>query len=206
MDDGRHDGMRLPISGLVALALASFLLALACILFTREFGRVAAVWPSNALAVAVLLRRPLREWPGYAAAAILGCLSANLVVGDDPATASALAACNGLEILICSAIAWRFAGEPTDLTRSRHLLGFCIAAAIATAVSGVAASIVLAVSGHLPLWRTFLQWYVVDVLGLLIVTPALIGAVSGHRSLWALILSREAVGPSLALIDRKSVV
>ncbi len=46
----------------VGLAVSVFLLALVSILFTRETGRVAALWPTNALVLVALLRSRTAVW------------------------------------------------------------------------------------------------------------------------------------------------
>ena len=167
----------------LALGVASFLLAMACIVFTREVGRVAAVWPGNALAVAWLLRRPSRDWPALAAAAMLGCLTANLSAGDLPQTAILLSLCNGAEILLCSALTRRFTNGAVDLSRPRDLLVFGVVAAGAAALApGLVAAAILAKAGHQSYAAVFRQWYFADALGLLIVTPALLALGKGSEA------------------------
>jgi PAS domain S-box-containing protein len=155
------------------LGLAVFLLAAAALEFTRATGRVAAVWPANAVVVAAFLRTPARRWRALGAAALLGCLGANLAEGDSLTTALGLALANGAEITICAGLMRRFVGAAPDLTHTRQLLRFVGAGLVAPLASALAAAYVLAGAGHPDFWRTFAEWYPVDALGLLIVTPAL---------------------------------
>ena len=62
------------------LVAVVFLVAIACLIFTREMGRIAAVWPVNAVVLAMVLRRPLRNWAGLILAGSLGDLAANLEI------------------------------------------------------------------------------------------------------------------------------
>ena len=83
------------------LALAVFALAMSSILFTREIGRVAAIWPTNAAIFAAMLLAPAADWRRNLVAGLAGTLTANLVLGAIPLIAITLTACNGVEIAIC---------------------------------------------------------------------------------------------------------
>lgn len=63
MSGERRQDFWVTAARLTALALGAFALALVCIHFTREYGRVAAIWPGNALILAVLLRLSPRSLP-----------------------------------------------------------------------------------------------------------------------------------------------
>ncbi len=177
----------------LALGLAFFLIAVACIVFTREVGRVAAVWPGNALAVAWLLRRPGRNWPALLAAAMVGCLAANIWAADTPQTAVLLAICNGAEILLCSVLTRRFTKDAVDLSRTRDLLVFgAVVAGVAVPAPGLVAAAIVAQASHQAYGEVFRAWYFADALGLLIVTPALLvfGKGQGKRKLGRAAITR----------------
>ena len=175
MDSARASGSRrariMPPAG---LALAVFTLAVACLLFTRETGGVAAIWPPNAAILAVLLLAPAASWRRYLLAGLAGTLAANLVVGDSVLVAAILALTNGLEVGICLALIRKFIGDDIDLGRQRPLLIFIFACLFAPLASGLVAAEALSVSRHAPFLATLREWFAADALGLLIVTPALL--------------------------------
>ncbi len=161
--------------GTLALAAAVFLLALACLEFTREVGRVAAVWPVNAIVVAATLRGARRVWPRYLLAGLAGNLAADLFVGDSLTTALELTACNSLEIAICVGLARRLIGQEIDLGRQRDLILFLFTAGgVAPLSAAVCAVLTLSHLRVAPVLPTLFGWYAPDALGLLIVTPALL--------------------------------
>ena len=160
--------------GPVALTAAVFLLAVTSIHFGREVGRIAAIWPINALVLVALLRTRTAAWPRYLAAGLVGGLTADLLLGDSLAVAAGLTACNLVETGICAVLIRRLAGENIDLGRQRHLVIFLISAAIAPLVSGAGAAWLLAGPHHATYLASLRGWYSADALGLFLVTPALL--------------------------------
>ncbi len=158
----------------VGLAVLVFLLALASIYFTRETGRVAAIWPTNSLILFALLRSPTNTWARLLGSGLIGALAANFVVGDSLGAALQLAACNGLEVSVAAWIMRRFAGTEVDLSQQKHLILFLIAAGVAPLASGVAAGFALSASHHTTYLASLKGWYAADALGLLVVTPAIL--------------------------------
>ena len=164
---------RWPFASVALIALTVFLLALGSIELTRVGGHVAAVWPANAVVVAVLLRSARRRWGPLIAASVAGCLLANLVGGGDGRVAAGLALANGIEIVACAGAVRRILGPRPDLTQLDALFVFILCSALAPVLSAALAAFWLAYVTHADVWRSAADWYVPDVLGLLIVAPAL---------------------------------
>ena len=165
-------------AGLMTRALLTavlvFVLALASLMYTRQFGHLAAVWPPNAMAVAALLRVETKRWPLFVAAGMIGLFAALLVMGGPFWPMPLLALCNGFEMVICAAGIRMALGRDIDLTRGRQLLVYVLVAGVAAPlVSAVPASLVLSVSKHGPASRFLTEWFASTALGLLILTPAL---------------------------------
>ena len=181
---------------LFALALGAFGLAVASLAFTRGQDHVAAIWPANALALAVMLRSPPRSWAAYAATAAAGIMVANLAVGDPAGRALLLAACNGGEILIAAALASRLTAPDVDVTEPRQLLSLCCVAAAAPVAPALMATAVLgdATAG------TLIRWYLADALGLAVVTPAVLALVADAGSLKATFRRKGKIAPLIALV------
>ena len=181
---------------LFALALGAFGLAVASLAFTRGQDHVAAIWPANALALAVMLRSPPRSWAAYAATAAAGIMVANLAVGDPAGRALLLAACNGGEILIAAALASRLTAPDVDVTEPRQLLSLCCVAAAAPVAPALMATAVLgdATAG------TLIRWYLADALGLAVVTPALLALASDIGSLKTTFRRKGKIAPLIALV------
>ena len=138
-------------------------------------GRVAAVWLANAVVVASLTRAPTQRWLMIGAWAFLGNWLANWISGDNLPLSVGLALCNGLEIALCAVAVRRLFGQDPNLLRQRAFwtfAGVCLAVSLPTAVI---ASAMLGAFDHRDLVRSLAVWTLSDFLGLLLITPALLG-------------------------------
>jgi len=61
-------------------------------------GRVAAIWPANAVIVARLVRAPPRHWLAYLLAGLVGNVCGDMLSGDALLAATVLSFCNTIEI------------------------------------------------------------------------------------------------------------
>jgi PAS domain S-box-containing protein len=163
--------------GAIATALGVVVIGLSWLairfLYAPHAG-VSALWPVNGLAVAVLLRRPRREWAGLLCVTVAAYVITGVGIGKNPAEAVGLALCNGAEIWLCAGVLARFTNGGVDLSRQRDLLVFGAAAVGAAFVSAVGAMSVTAMTTSVAPWHTFRVWWPADALGLITVTPALL--------------------------------
>jgi two-component sensor histidine kinase/integral membrane sensor domain MASE1 len=197
----------------ILLGFAVFALAVASISLTSSSGRVAVVWPVNAIVLVTLMRSATRHWWRLLLAAVIGNVAANLVSGDAILTALALSASNTIEELICATWLRAFVGRNFDVARPRHIAHFLfVAGLIGPAASGLIAGIALSVGAGAPFILTFvstaLTWFIADALGLVIVAP--VGLALGQSSLselradlvsWRGTAVLLVVGGVLALLD-----
>lgn len=156
------------------LRLAALVAALCwlSIALTRGEGRIAAIWLSNGLVLGVLLSAPVSAWRAVVLSTFAGNVVANLASGDTMAMALALALCNSLEILLAAWPLQRRFGGRLDLTSGQPLLYFIVfCLLLAPAVSGLAASALVASQNGGSLQQVFSIWYPADAMGLMIVTP-----------------------------------
>jgi PAS domain S-box-containing protein len=143
---------------------------------------LAAVWPVNAVTLAVLLRSPPRRWLNLLLVAIFaGAAAGSSLLSVTNWTAEmGLAICDALECLVAaSALLWLI-GSDIDLSRRRQLIIFGGVSLAACIVSGLPASLVLWLSYGLSATSSLRGWAIGDALGLLIVTPALLAIRSGE--------------------------
>lgn len=151
------------------------ILAWGGVAFTRDAGRIAAVWLPNAVLVAFLMRGSGKgDWV-LILSAFMANVAANLLGGDDPVRAAGLAMVNSIEIgLIWSIMRWLGRPRP-DMSNLEDLLMFAVVGGgLAPAAAAIVAILFLAPPNFfsaLGMWRT---WLLTDGMGMLIVAPAFI--------------------------------
>ena len=158
----------------LAVGLAVCALAWISITATTAHGRVAAIWPANAVVLAALFRAPSRRWAALLASGFVGNFTANLLIGDATLVGLAMSAINTAEILVNALALRALVGPAFDLTRTRHLVTFAAVAIASSCASALAAAGMLGALNHEAFARTFIVWVLADALGLMIVTPALL--------------------------------
>ncbi|QLJ04393.1 MASE1 domain-containing protein [Streptomyces sp. NEAU-sy36] len=135
--------------------------------------QVTPLWPPTGIAVASLLLRGPRLWPGIA----LGALLANLDLGPSFAALFLIVVGNTLAPL-CSYALLRLAGFRHGLDRLYDALALIFLGAFAgMLISATAGSGTLALSGALTtdrFWPTWWVWWTGDAMGVLVVTPVLL--------------------------------
>ena len=150
------------------------LLALASLVFAREAGSVAAIWPANGVLLALVLLRPGTERPGLLVGALVGNIAVALAMGDAVPVSVGLALANILEI---SVIAWGMRGVDLRdaMVRWSSAARFIVLGGLVGPVaSSVVACLTLAVWLDGPFGMNFVRWVVADALGMLVVAPPLL--------------------------------
>lgn len=188
----------------VAAIAAAYYLGAQVGLLASDENHIAFVWPPTGVAVAALYRCGIRCWPGV----FLGALACELQLFPE-LTAVAISAGNTVGPVIAVLILSQFG--PTATFGRRALYGFLLAGAAGMTVTASNAMIWRAVAGLpsnelIPAW---LQWWLGDTAGLLIVAPPLLTAV---RPTWGRGLFRPVAGlvvtatlSALAFTDSVSV-
>ncbi|MDJ0611417.1 MAG: ATP-binding protein [Kiloniellales bacterium] len=149
-----------------------FLGALVGIALAREAGNVAAIWPPNAILLALLLVRPPFEWPRYLVGCFLANLGANLLHGDQIAVAAGFGLVNMLEVLVAAKLIAHYGSLPFRLQGLRPLLLFCLHAAILACGLGATAGAALVWAAYGAAYTSIWPiWFVADAVGVLLITP-----------------------------------
>jgi len=143
-------------------------------------GQVTPLWPPSGIAVASLLLRGPRVWPGIA----LGAFLVNVSLGPSVPAVLAIVVGNTLAP-VCSYVLLRRAGFHNALDRLRDALALIFLGAFTgMLVSATTGSATLALAGVLgtgDFWPTWSVWWTGDAMGVLVVTPVLLVLRSAHR-------------------------
>jgi integral membrane sensor domain MASE1 len=110
-------------------------------------------------------------------------LVANLTGDRSPLAALTFALCNAGETTLIAWLIGHFLGPDFSLDNLRRVLGFFLAAGVATALSGVggAAGFALFHASQAPVLATWLNWFASDAIGVAIVAPLAIGVIRSLR-------------------------
>jgi signal transduction histidine kinase len=159
---------------LVAYAALIFAAVWGGIELTRVIGRIAAIWVSNAIMVAALLKAGRPRLRLLLLVGLAANLAGDLATGDRFADATVLTLCNMVEVLIV-VLSMRRLGFESDFGRPRTLLVFYGLALIpAPMASALGAALYLHLTQGLAIGPAAASWYFGDALGLVILVPPLL--------------------------------
>jgi signal transduction histidine kinase/integral membrane sensor domain MASE1 len=137
-------------------------------------GFATLVWAPSGIALAALLLRGHGLWPGV----LIGAFVANTLTGAPLPVAVGIAIGNTLEAVLGAYALRRIPGFRTSLDRVRDVLGLIVlAAALSTVVSatiGVASLYLGGIVAPADLGRAWRAWWIGDMIGDLLVAPAIL--------------------------------
>ena len=156
------------------LALSYFLTAKLGLAFAAVHPNVTTAWMPSGIALAFLLLRGARIWPGV----MIGAFAVNASTSAGWEATVMISIGNTLEALAGTLFMRRFAGIPTRLNRVREmlllLLPVALGATMIAATMGVYALLLggtLKTDGAATAW---LAWWLGDAIGIVIITPLIV--------------------------------
>jgi len=179
---GARPAFALEVLGAAAVYFAAARLGLELAVVVRQ---VSIIWPATGVALALLVLRGRRLWPGI----LIGAFAANALNATPLLTSFGIAIGNTLEAVVGAMLLQRVGFQPAlrrlhDVA-SVFLLGACLST-IASATLGVAS---LCLTGVAPwslfssLWGT---WWIGDAIGDLVTAPLLFVWADQARNRWPL--------------------
>ena len=140
---------------------------------------IAIFWLPNGILLAALLLAPRREWPLYLLAAVAAEVAADLPTFT-LAQALGFAAVNLFECLLAAWLLQRVA-RPFALDRLRHVAAFGLTLVLASALAALLGASIysLSIPTNTPFWDFWAIWWLGDAMGVLLVTPLLLGWLRG---------------------------
>ncbi len=160
--------LKLALVALVYYFSAKFGLSLA-----YSYKQVSLVWPPTGISLAILLLFGLDLWPGIA----IGAFFINLATLEPVRTALGVAGGNTLEALIGAFLLTKFAFNKS-FERVRDVIIFVVFAAIFSTMISATIGTASLIWGGIGSWQmyfpVFLNWWVGDLLGNMVVAPAIL--------------------------------
>ena len=131
----------------------------------------AIFWPLNGITIALLIRKPRREWPLLLAAVALGTGGGEYL--DDNTLVSTLVQrlFSVFEVSISAALLPPFENPDTWLRKPRLYPRFAAAVLVGPAVSGLLAAAYFNAFEATPFWSAFNAWALADAMGIAAVLP-----------------------------------
>jgi signal transduction histidine kinase/CheY-like chemotaxis protein len=163
--------LRVPVLlALVAVYVAAGKFGL---LFAFVHESASPVWPPTGLAIAAVLLLGRWVWP----AVFVGAFLVNVTTAGSVASSLGIAAGNTLEALLAGYLVGRFASGPATFERPRDIFVFGVASFVSAAASasiGVASLVATGLASLAAAPRIAWTWWLGDLAGALIVTPAIV--------------------------------
>ncbi|MEC7524812.1 MAG: ATP-binding protein [Myxococcota bacterium] len=194
-----HAATARPLVASLTLALAYAVVTGGSLAALTQLGTPAPLWPATGLGFAALAMRPRAEWRWLLLGIFAGAASSNLLFAYPPAQAFGLAAVNAVEPLVGVLLWRRLRSAPLPTLSTRGVLALVGAAAVGAAVGAALGVPLLWPVVRAPVLPMLTHWFVDDLLGVLVVGPALIawwpggGAALTRRLELAAILALLAV-------------
>jgi len=160
------------LAGMAGLALVYLALAKAAVAYAA-IDSVAIIWPSSGVALAALLTRGLRFWPGV----FIGAFAAEFMVGFPLWGVGLTALGNTLEPIIGVWLLSRVGFNKTIPTLKDYLLLLVLAGVAGTGVSAALGSAVTLATGFVTLDglpASFFRWWMGNTLGASLAVPLLV--------------------------------
>ncbi|QRN96873.1 MASE1 domain-containing protein [Archangium violaceum] len=147
----------------------------------------AAVWLPSGLTLAVFLRASRRRWPVYLATVFLTEYFLVLFYGDAWELALSWSLGNCLRTVVGAGLMRRWLNAPVTFSRPREVIALILAGGLLSPLPSATLGVGAVTLFTLPLspaelWEGWLNWYLSDGLGALLVAPLLL-TWSGERSL-----------------------
>ena len=153
----------------IGVGILVFIVAATMIEFTRGAGRVAAIWPVNAMLIVLLLKIPRKSWASLLISMVAALFLANHFAGDDMLRAAVLALANLTEVCC---VAYIFTNRRK--IRFISLAGMStlvVGAFVGCLLSSFVAGMGLSTTGEKVILPDALLWFSADFLGIILFAP-----------------------------------
>ncbi|TFG58400.1 MAG: hypothetical protein E4H36_15400 [Spirochaetales bacterium] len=166
-------GLPLTVFQILCLAVVYHLAARLGLKLAYEQVNTSPVWPPTGIGLAALLLFGLKLWPGITAGVLIG----SLVNGAPLLLSLGMALGNTLGSLICAYFLKKIIKFHNTIDRVQDVLGLTLFAVVSTSISatiGTSTLLLLNQTGGAGFGTIWLTWWVGDLLGALVIGPALL--------------------------------
>jgi two-component sensor histidine kinase len=166
------------------LATVYFLTAQLGLLLLAQPSDVAVFWPASGIAAGFLIVSGRRAYSALVVGVVIGTATANLLGDRNLITSILNGFCNAGEALLVVWLLDRWFGPAFGFGDLRRVLGFFAAAGLAAAASALGGAATLTIfHTSAPFWEVWRTWFLSDGVGIVVVTPFVVGLVQLWREL-----------------------
>jgi PAS domain S-box-containing protein len=167
-----------------AIAIAYFLVARLGLALLSVPSDVAAFWPASGVATGILIVFGRRARPAVVVGVIIGTVAANLLSDRNLLTSLLKGLCNAGEAVLVAALIERWFGLAFAFDDLRRVLGFVAATCFGAATSALGGAVTMTqfhIRALAPFWDVWRAWFLSDGVGIVMVTPLVIGLAQAWR-------------------------
>ena len=158
------------------VAILYFLAARLGLALLSKPSDVAVFWPASGIAAGILIVLGRRAYPALVVGVVVGTVAANLMSDRSFLTSLFKGFCNSGEAVLVAWLLERWFGLPFKFDNLPRVVGFLVAASLATAASATAGAATMdllhTAAPYFEVWRA---WFLSDGVGIVVVAPIVIG-------------------------------
>lgn len=170
---GRRRNIALYLLKILVLAIVYHLAARLGLKMAYVQINTSPVWPPSGIALAALLILGYNVWPGIS----LGVLIGSLITGAPINVALGITIGNTLEALCAAYLLRLFFRFHNPMDRIQDVVGLAICSVFSTSIGATIGTVTLMITGNgnwQVFWGLWSTWWIGDLLGALVVAPALL--------------------------------
>jgi PAS domain S-box-containing protein len=167
------------------VAIAYLLAARLGLALLSAHSDVAVFWPASGLAAGILITFGPRARPALIIGVVVGTVAAGLMSDRSLLTSIFNGSWNAGEALLVAWLLERWFGQSFTFGDLRRVVGFLVAACLATAASGIGGAATMTLlhpETTAPYWDVWREWFLSSWVGLVVVAPLVIGMARTWRN------------------------
>jgi len=150
-------------------------------LVTKPEG-ISIIWPAIGVALAALILIPPREWLSFLIVIFAINLYSNLASGVSLAASTGFAFANALEPAVGGWLMLYWSKERITFTRLRHVASLVAVAVLVVGLAALLWALIPTLTFGSPYIVTWISWWILDCLSMLIVTPFIVTWTTGGNT------------------------
>jgi PAS domain S-box-containing protein len=170
------------LSAAGGIAIAYFLVAQLGLASLSQPSGVAVFWPASGIAAGILVLSGRRAYPALVLGVVVGTVAANLMADRSLDTALLKGIFNAGEAVVLAWLLERWFGRPFTFADPQRVAGFLAAVGVAAATSAIGGAATMTLfHTNAPFWHVWRVWFLSDGIGVVVVTPLMIGLSQAWR-------------------------